>query len=106
MDLESTYNALLVFTLLNLTDIITTWNVLRKHGVSRELNPLARILFKKYGVAGGFLLKYIGMGISLLIGLMTGQLHVAVWIWNIILAGATAWNSYVNFRDIFKHSSK
>ena len=103
---EDVYNALLVFTLLNLVDIITTWNILRKHGVSRELNPLARILFEKFGVTGGFLLKYFGMGVTVLVALLTGQIHICLWIWNIILAGVSAWNSYVNFQDIFKHSSK
>jgi hypothetical protein len=26
-------------------------------------------------------------------------LTFTVWVWNIILAGVTAWNSYVNLRD-------
>jgi hypothetical protein len=95
------YNALLVCALLNLTDIITTYNVLRKYGVSRELNPLAYILFKKYGVAGGFILKYLVFGAMLLIVAITNPvaLTFTVWLWNIILAVVTAWNSYVNLRD-------
>ena len=93
------FNALLVFALLNLTDIITTYNVLRKHGVGRELNPLARILFEKFGVTGGFILKYILCGVFLLVGAIFGELVFSLWIWNIVLAAVTAWNSYVNLRD-------
>jgi hypothetical protein len=100
------YNALLVFTLLNVTDLITTYNILRKHGVSRELNPLARILFEKFGVVGGFILKYLGCGLLILIGLVLGQLVMSLWIWNIILAIVTAWNSYVNLRDTMRKHSR
>jgi hypothetical protein len=93
------YSALLVFALLNLTDIITTYNVLRKHGVSRELNPLARALFAKFGVTGGFILKYLACGLLLLVGALVGELELSLWIWNVVLAAVTAWNSYVNLRD-------
>jgi hypothetical protein len=93
------YNALLVFTLLNLADIATTYNVLRKHGVSRELNPLARALFARFGVAGGFILKYLLCGTLILVGALAGELELSLWVWNVILAAVTAWNSYVNLRD-------
>jgi hypothetical protein len=99
------YNALLVFALLNLTDIITTYNVLRKRGVSRELNPLARLLFAKFGVTGGFILKYLLCGLLLLIGALTGELVLSLWVWNIVLAVVTAWNSYVNLRDYLEEKT-
>jgi len=93
------YNALLVFTLLNVADLITTYNVLRKHGVSRELNPFAYILFERFGIAGGFILKFLLGGAFILMGALLGFLTLTVWIWNIVLAIVTAWNSYVNLRD-------
>jgi len=92
------YNALLVFTLPNITDIITTYNVLRRLGVEHEANILARVLFKRFGIAGGFLLKYFGMGFIILVGLLTGQLVSSIWVNNIVLALVTAWNSYVNYK--------
>jgi hypothetical protein len=93
------YNALIVFTLLNITDLVTTYNVLRKYGVSRELNPFAYILFKRFGIAGGFILKFLLGGALILMGALLGFLTLALWIWNIVLAIVTAWNSYVNLRD-------
>ena len=98
VDFENIYNALLVFTLLNITDIITTWNVIRKYSEEHELNPIARWLIKKYKAGGLFLLKYFGMGFVVLIGLLTSNLAYSIWILNIILAGVTAWNLYVNYK--------
>jgi len=100
------YNALLVFTLLNITDIITTYNCLKKHGVSRELNPLAYMLFKRFGVVGGFILKYILCGAMILVVALVNPvaLAITVWIWNIVLAIVTAWNSYVNLRDYIEET--
>jgi hypothetical protein len=100
------YNALLVFTLLNITDIITTYNVLRKYGVSRELNAFAYLLFKRFGIAGGFILKFLLGGVFILIGALLGFLTLAVWIWNIVLAIVTAWNSYVNLRDYIEERKR
>jgi hypothetical protein len=99
---ESLYNALLVFTLLNITDIITTYNVLKRYGVERELNPLARWIAKHLGVAGLFAMKYLGMGAIILVGVLTAGLsglELSIWINNIVLAVVTAWNSYVNYRS-------
>ena len=100
------YNALLVFALLNIADIITTYNVLRKHGVERELNPLAYLLFKRFGIAGGFILKYIVCGVLILAGALAGFLTLSIWIWNIVLAIVTAWNSYVNLKEHIEEKSK
>jgi hypothetical protein len=90
-----------VCALLNITDLITTYNTLRKYGVSRELNPLAYVLFKKFGVVGGFILKYLVFGATLLLVALVNPraLTFSVWIWNIILGAVTAWNSYVNLKD-------
>jgi hypothetical protein len=47
---------------------------------------------------GLFILKYFGMGIILLVGLISGNLEGSIWINNIILSGVVAWNSYQNYR--------
>lgn len=93
---ESLYNALLLFTILNLTDIITTFTALKKYGVEREANPIARFIARKLGVAGLFILKYLGMAAVILVGFITSGfygLELSLWLDNIILAGVTAWNS-------------
>jgi len=100
MDLwgESLYNSLLVFALLNILDIITTYNAIKKTSIESEANPLARFIMKKTGVVGLFILKYFGMGIIILIGLMLGNLEGSIWINNVLLGGVVAWNSYQNYR--------
>jgi len=95
---ESLYNSLLVFSLLNILDIITTYNVVKKTSVESEANPIARFVMKKMGVAGLFAFKYIMMGVIILIGFATNNLEGSMWINNIILAGVVAWNSYQNYR--------
>ncbi len=92
------YNSLLVFSLLNILDIITTYNVLHRYGVQHEANPLARIIFGKLGIAGGFILKYIGMTLIILLGLISNNLVESIWVNNILLGGVVAWNSYVNYK--------
>ena len=100
MDLWSVdmYNSLLVFSLLNILDIITTYNVLRKYGVQHEANPLARAIFSKLGIAGGFILKYFGMALIVLFGFLSNNLVESIWVNNILLSGVVAWNSYVNYK--------
>ena len=100
MDLwsESLYNSLLVFALLNILDIITTYNAIKKTSTESEANPLARFIMQKTGVAGLFILKYFGMGIIILIGFIMNNLETSIWINNIILGGVVAWNSYQNYR--------
>jgi len=93
------YNSLLVFTLLNILDIITTYNILARYGVEHEANLLARWIFKKMGIAGAFAFKYIGMfAVILLSFLFTNDFTAGIWIDNIILAGVVGWNSYANFK--------
>jgi len=92
------YNSLLVFSLLNLLDIITTYNVVSKYGVDHEANWFARWIFKKMGIAGAFVLKYFGMGLVILLGVFTNNLVQAVWIDNILLSAVVGWNSYVNYK--------
>jgi hypothetical protein len=100
MDLwsESLYNSLLVFALLNILDIITTYNAIKKTSVESEANPLARYIIQKMGVVGLFILKYFGMGIIILIGFIMGNLEGSIWINNVLLGGVVAWNSYQNYR--------
>jgi hypothetical protein len=95
---EGLFNALVVFTLLNLTDIVTTYNVVRKWGAGAEANPIARFVIQRLGVAGMFLLKYAGMATIIVVGLLTNSLETSIWINNIILGAITAWNSYENHR--------
>jgi hypothetical protein len=95
---ESLYNSLLVFALLNILDIITTYNAVRKTSVESEANPIARFIMQRMGVAGMFLLKYLGMGAIILVGLVLGNLEGSIWLNNVILAGVVAWNSYQNYR--------
>lgn len=97
MELE-VYNSLMVFTLLNLADVVTTYNVVRKKGFNSEANPIARFIFKKLGVSGMFAFKYVAMGLIVLVGALTNNLLESIWINNIILSLVVAWNSYVNHR--------
>jgi hypothetical protein len=95
---EGLLNALVVFTLLNLTDIVTTYNVVRKWGAGAEANPIARFIIQRLGVAGLFLLKYAGMTGIIIVGLLTNSLETSIWVNNIILGAITAWNSYENYK--------
>ena len=95
---ESLYNSLLVFSLLNILDIITTYNVVKKTSVESEANPIARFVMRRMGVAGLFAFKYVVMGIIILVGFVTNNLEGGMWINNIILGGVVAWNSYQNYR--------
>jgi hypothetical protein len=95
---ESLYNSLLVFALLNILDIITTYNVVKKTGTESEANPLARFIMSKMGVVGLFAFKYIMMGVIILIGFIANTLETSIWINNIILGVVVAWNSYQNYK--------
>ena len=100
------YNSLLVFTLLNILDIITTYNILARYGAEHEANLLARWIFKKMGIAGGFIFKYAGMlAVVLLSYLFTNDFTAGIWIDNIILAGVVGWNSYANYKYRDKNAS-
>jgi len=92
------YNSLLVFSLLNILDIITTYNVVSKYGVEHEANWFARWVFKKMGVAGAFALKYLGMGLVILLGALTNSLIPSIWVDNILLSAVVGWNSYANYK--------
>ena len=80
------YNALVIFTLLNLLDIITTYNVIRKVGATAEANPVARYVIERMGVAGLFALKYFVMGVVVLVGWLQNALAHSIWINNVILS--------------------
>jgi len=93
----NTYNALLVFTLLNLADIITTYNFVVKHGVGAEANPIARFFFKRMGVVGMFSFKALFTGgLLTILYLLLEDITSVLWIENIVLSGVIGWNSYVN----------
>jgi len=59
-----------IFLILNAFDIITTKVVISKKGITSEVNPLARMLFKKVGSAwrGLILLKVAGI-LPIIVGL-------------------------------------
>jgi len=100
------YNSLLVFTLLNLLDIITTYNVLARYGVEHEANWFARWIFKRMGIAGAFAFKYAGMlAVVLLSYLTTSDFTAGIWIDNIILSAVVGWNSYANYKYRDKDTS-
>ncbi|MEM4952209.1 MAG: DUF5658 family protein [Ignisphaera sp.] len=82
---------LYVFTLLNIVDIMTTVEGLRRGAY--EANPVARKMLEKFGVAGLFILKYLGMGLIILVGATTNTLETSIWIINIMLSIVAAWNS-------------
>lgn len=84
---------LYVFTLLNVVDIMTTVEGLRRGAY--EANPVARKMLEKFGVAGLFILKYLGMGLVILIGATTNTLETSIWIANIMLSIVAAWNSAI-----------
>lgn len=92
------YNALLTFTLLNVLDIITTYNVIRRAGSVAEANPVARWFIERLGVAGLFILKYFAMGFIVAVGVVQNALAESIWVNNVILALVVAWNSYQNYR--------
>ena len=90
------YDALLVFTLLAILDIITT-----KRGLelgAYEANPIARKFLEKFGIKGLFILKYLG---GALILLFTFE-EWGLWVLNIFMALVVAWNSFVVIRLLLK----
>jgi hypothetical protein len=99
------YNSLLVFSLLNILDIITTYNVVSKYGVEHEANWFARWIFRRLGIAGAFILKYLGMGLVILFGALTNSLTSSIWIDNILLSAVVGWNSYANYKYSQNQSS-
>lgn len=49
-----------VITVLNLLDCIMTWVAIRRYG-ARELNPLARFMFRHFGMLGAAIIKMAAM---------------------------------------------
>lgn len=83
--------SLYAFTLLNLVDVMTTVEALRRGGY--EANPIARWFLERLGVAGLFLLKYLGMATVVLLGALMGNLEGSIWVNNAVLGGVATWNS-------------
>ncbi len=88
--------ALYVFTLLNLVDIMTTVEGLRKGAY--EANPTARWFLERFGTAGLFILKYFAMGCIVLAGAVSGNLEFSIWVCNIVLSVVSGWNSFTILR--------
>jgi len=86
--------ALTVFALLNLLDWITTHYALTHLGMA-ELNPIARKIFEKFGTAGLYSWKQIGVGLIAFTSytIMGATAEVAIWVYNIIFAFVVLWNS-------------
>lgn len=91
-------DALYTFTLLNIADISTTIAGLKRGAY--EANPVGRWFLKMFGIKGLFILKYLGMGLSLLAASLFSpdQTETTIWIWNIILSLIVGWNSYINYK--------
>ncbi|MEM4667465.1 MAG: DUF5658 family protein [Thermofilum sp.] len=83
--------SLYVFTLLNLVDIMTTVEALRRGGY--EANPIARWFIHTMGLPGMFFLKYLAMAMIILLGHFSGNLEESIWVNNAILGGVATWNS-------------
>ena len=88
-------DALLVFMLLNIADILTTRRALSMGG--KEANPVARWVLEKYGVRGLWFFKmavFGGIGIAGFLGLVGEGI---LWVYNVVFGGIVAWNSLMNY---------
>jgi hypothetical protein len=93
----NTYNSLIVFTLLNLIDIITTFNFIKERGVSAEANIIARIIFERLGLVGMFVYKLVYMSsILIILFYLFNEFTTTIWVYNVIQSLIIAWNSYMN----------
>lgn len=89
---EELYTALYVFALLNLIDFMTTRIGLK--GGAREMNPLARAVYERFGFFGLWAFKMIATGILPLIAyIVTGEVELSLWLWNAALGLVVANNS-------------
>jgi hypothetical protein len=95
--------ALIVFALLNLLDWITTHYGLTQLGM-RELNPIARRIFEKFGTVGLFTWKQIGVAfIAFTTYLVAGvDAESAIWLYNAVFAFVVLWNSIQIFRATWR----
>lgn len=85
------FEALIVFVLISLLDIVTTKRALELGGF--ELNSIARYIIHRIGVKGLFVFKYLGLLAIIVVAFIYGE--KIVWLANMINALAVAWNSYV-----------
>ena len=93
-------HGLYVFVLLNLLDFMTTYVGIAKLK-ARELNPVARLILKRLGWVGLHAYKMTLTGLlPLLSYIMTQDVTLTVWVWNIILAITVAWNSFQTARRV------
>jgi hypothetical protein len=86
--------ALIVFAVLNLLDWVTTHYGLTQLGM-RELNPIARRIFEKFGTVGLFTWKQVGVGFIAFTTYITMGVDAesALWLYNAVFALVVAWNS-------------
>ena len=87
--------ALTVFFLLHLLDILTTISGLKRGAT--EKNSLARFVLEKMGILGLYTFKMMLGGVMLIVAWTTGNINV-IWAWNALMALVVAWNSYINWR--------
>jgi hypothetical protein len=86
--------ALIVFALLNLLDWITTHYGLTKLGM-RELNPIARKIYERFGSPGLYTWKQIGVGFIVITLYLTmgADAETVLWVYNALFALVVLWNS-------------
>jgi hypothetical protein len=86
--------ALIVFALLNLLDWATTHYAL-KYLKMRELNPVARKVYERFGTAGLYSWKQIGVGLIVLSSALSmgWDAEFSIWVYNVLFALVVAWNS-------------
>jgi len=86
--------ALTVFALLNLLDWLTTHYALTYLGM-RELNPIARRIWEKFGTIGLYSWKQVGVGLIALASylIMGVDAETAIWLYNAVFGAVVVWNS-------------
>ena len=89
--------ALYLWVMLNLADYVTTRVALTRGG--RELNPLFRWIYKRFGFFMMWVAKFLIVAILPLIAWLSGaDIELTLWIWNAILGLVVANNSFQIYR--------
>lgn len=86
------FDALVVFVLLCLLDIVTTKRALEIGGV--EANPIVRRIIRRLGLPGLFILKYAVFLVVVAYAVLVNS-EIAIWAANVLNAAIVAWNSAV-----------
>jgi hypothetical protein len=96
--------AYMVFTILNILDGYTTWHVLKPDNFHREINPVARWLFRKLGIPNGIIIVE-GVWIAFYTLLLCFLASLALFLPGLLLLGGIlvfAWVAGDGFRLIRK----